>query len=345
MGSIAKGAILSSKTLLTILLAFTATAQAGEEVNVYSHRHYPVDRMLFEQFTEQSGIRVNVVKASADQLIKRLEIEGDQSPADVLITVDAGRLFRAQSKGLLQPVKSRRLMEQVPAHLRDPGHHWFGLTMRARAIVYARDRVTPEQLSTYEALAEPQWKGKVLIRSAQNIYNQSLMASMIVAHGEAEARIWAQGMVRNFARAPKGNDRDQVKAIAIGIGDVAIVNSYYIGKLFNSEDEAERLAAAAVKLFFPNQDDRGTHINISGAGVTASSNNVANAIKLLEFLSGPQAQQAFAIANFEYPVNPTVEASSLKMMWGEFKTDTINLSLLGKHNFEAVTILAESGWR
>tara|TARA_Y100000588_G_scaffold118737_2_gene130008 strand:+ start:521 stop:1426 length:906 start_codon:yes stop_codon:yes gene_type:complete len=301
--------------------------------------------MLFEQFTEQSGIRVNVVKASADQLIKRLEIEGDQSPADVLITVDAGRLFRAQSKGLLQPVKSRRLMEQVPAHLRDPAHHWFGLTMRARAIVYARDRVKPEQLSTYEALAEPQWKGKVLIRSAQNIYNQSLMASMIVAHGEAEARIWAQGMVRNFARAPKGNDRDQVKAIASGIGDVAIVNSYYIGKLFNSEDEAERMAAAAVKLFFPNQDDRGTHINISGAGVTASSNNVENAIKLLEFLSGPQAQQAFARANFEYPVNPTVEASSLKMMWGEFKTDTINLSLLGKHNFEAVTILAESGWR
>ena len=301
--------------------------------------------MLFEQFTEQSGIRVNVVKASADQLIKRLEIEGDQSPADVLITVDAGRLFRAQSKGLLQPVKSRRLMEQVPAHLRDPAHHWFGLTMRARAIVYARDRVKPEQLSTYEALAEPQWKGRVLIRSAQNIYNQSLMASMIVAHGEAEARIWAQGMVRNFARAPKGNDRDQVKAIASGIGDVAIVNSYYIGKLFNSEDEAERMAAAAVKLFFPNQDDRGTHINISGAGVTASSNNVENAIKLLEFLSGPQAQQAFARANFEYPVNPTVEASSLKMMWGEFKTDTINLSLLGKHNFEAVTIFAESGWR
>ena len=301
--------------------------------------------MLFEQFTEQSGIRVNVVKASADQLIKRLEIEGDQSPADVLITVDAGRLFRAQSKGLLQPVKSRRLMEQVPAHLRDPAHHWFGLTMRARAIVYARDRVKPEQLSTYEALAEPQWKGKVLIRSAQNIYNQALMASMIVAHGEAEARIWAQGMVRNFARAPKGNDRDQVKAIASGIGDVAIVNSYYIGKLFNSEDEAERMAAAAVKLFFPNQDDRGTHINISGAGVTASSNNVENAIKLLEFLSGPQAQQAFARANFEYPVNPKVEASSLKMMWGEFKTDTINLSLLGKHNFEAVTILAESGWR
>jgi len=301
--------------------------------------------MLFEQFTEQSGIRVNVVKASADQLIKRLEIEGDQSPADVLITVDAGRLFRAQSKGLLQPVKSRRLMEQVPAHLRDPAHHWFGLTMRARAIVYARDRVKPEQLSTYEALAEPQWKGKVLIRSAQNIYNQSLMASMIVAHGEAEARVWAQGMVRNFARAPKGNDRDQVKAIASGIGDVAVVNSYYIGKLFNSEDEAERMAAAAVKLFFPNQDDRGTHINISGAGVTASSNNVENAIKLLEFLSGPQAQQAFAIANFEYPVNPTVEASSLKMMWGEFKTDTINLSLLGKHNFEAVTIFAESGWR
>ena len=301
--------------------------------------------MLFEQFTEQSGIRVNVVKASADQLIKRLEVEGDQSPADVLITVDAGRLFRAQSKGLLQPVESQVLKAQVPAHLRDPAHHWFGLTMRARVIVYARDRVQPEQLSTYEALAEPQWKGKVLIRSAQNIYNQSLMASMIVAHGKAKAKIWAQGMVRNFARAPKGNDRDQVKAIASGIGDIAVVNSYYMGKLINSEDEAERMAAAAVKLFFPNQDGRGTHINISGAGVTASAKNVENAIKLLEFMSGPQAQQTFAKANFEYPVNPTVKASSLKAMWGEFKTDVINLSLLGKHNFEAVTIFAESDWR
>ena len=345
MGSIEKGGILISKNLLTILLAFTSAAQASEEVNVYSHRHYPVDRMLFEQFTEQSGIRVNVVKASADQLIKRLEVEGDQSPADVLITVDAGRLFRAQSKGLLQPVESKRLKDQVPAHLRDPAHHWFGLTMRARAIVYARDRIKPEQLSTYEALVEPQWKGKVLIRSAQNIYNQSLMASMIVAHGEAEARIWAQSMVRNLARAPKGNDRDQVKAVASGVGDVAIINTYYMGKLLNSEDEAERTAAAAVKLFFPNQGDRGTHINISGAGVTASSKNVDSAIKLLEFMSGPQAQRSFARANFEYPVNPTVEDSPLKMMWGEFKTDTINLSLLGKHNFEAVTIFAESGWR
>jgi iron(III) transport system substrate-binding protein len=328
-----------------MLLAFTTMAEAGKEVNVYSHRHYPVDRMLFEQFTEQTGISVNVVKASADQLIKRLEVEGDQSPADVLITVDAGRLFRAQSKGLLQPVESQRLRAQVPEHLRDPAHYWYGLTIRARAIAYAKDRVKPEQLSTYEALTEPQWEGKVLIRSAQNIYNQSLMASMIVAHGHRKAAIWAEGMVRNFARTPKGNDRDQVKAIANGVGDVAIVNSYYMGKLLNSEDEAERTAAAAVKLFFPNQDDRGTHINISGAGVTASSTNLENAIALLEFLSGRQAQQAFARANFEYPVNPKAEDSPLKIMWGDFKTDNINLSLLGKHNFEAVTIFAKSGWR
>jgi len=322
-----------------------APTLAAEEVNVYTHRHYDADRLLFEQFTEKTGIAVNVVKASADQLIKRLEIEGAQSPADILVTVDAGRLYRAQEKGLLRSVKSEKLESQIPAHLRDPNGHWFGLTTRARIIVYSKDRVKPDQLSTYEALTEPEWKGKVLIRSSQNIYNQSLMASMIVAHGSEGAAKWVKGMVANFARTPKGNDRDQVKAIASGIGDVAIVNTYYIGKLLNSADDTERHAGAQVGIFFPNQDGRGAHVNVSGAGVTKSSKNLKNAVALLEFLSGPEAQQAFAEANSEYPVNPAVDEPPLVQSWGTFKADQIDLSLLGKHNFEAVKIFAENGWR
>jgi len=331
--------------ITSLLLVSPFVAGAGEEVNVYSHRHYDTDRMLFEKFTRKTGIAVNVVKASADQLIKRLEIEGDQSPADLLITVDAGRLYRAYEKGLLQPVESDTLKSRVPAHLRDPQGYWYGLTIRARVIVYARDRVKPEQLSSYEALADPRWKGKVLVRSSQNIYNQSLMASMVVAHGSEGAQEWAKGLVANFARTPKGNDRDQVKAIASGIGDVAIVNTYYIGKLLHSDDEAERSAGSNVSIFFPNQADRGAHINVSGAGVTKSAKNLENALALLEFLSGQEAQRAFAEANFEYPVNPEVEKPPLAKSWGAFKVDKINLSLLGKHSFEAVKIFAQIGWR
>lgn len=331
--------------IATLVLASLSPSEADKEVNVYSHRHYDADRLLFKKFTVKTGIVVNVVKASADQLIKRLEIEGDHSPADLLITVDAGRLYRAQQKELLQPVESAILKSQVPEHLRDPHGHWYGLTIRARVIAYSKERVNPEQLSTYESLAEPQWKGKVLVRSSQNIYNQSLMASTIVAHGSEGARTWAKGLVSNFARTPKGNDRDQVKAIASGVGDVAIVNTYYIGKLLNSDDETEQKAGSKVEIFFPNQLDRGTHINISGAGVTKSAKNLKNAVKLLEFLSSLEAQQAFAEANFEYPVNPRVENPTLVKSWGEFKADRINLSLLGKHNFEATKIFAQSGWR
>ena len=339
------GEILRYLLILSLMLAASFATASAEEVNVYSHRHYDADRILFEKFTEKTSIAVNVVKASADQLIKRLEIEGDESPADILITVDAGRLYRAKQKGLLQPTNSDVLKAQVPAHLRDTEGHWYGLTFRARVMVYSKDRVKPEQLSTYEALTEPQWKGKILIRSSQNIYNQSLMASMIVAHGSEGAAKWAKGMIANFARTPKGNDRDQIKAIAGGIGDVAIVNTYYIGRLLTSSDETERNAGSQVGIFFPNQAGRGAHVNVSGSGVTKSAKNLKNAIALLEFLSSPEAQQTFADANSEYPVNPQVEATSLVKSWGKFKSDQINLSLLGKKNFEAVKIFAQRGWR
>ncbi|NIR50726.1 Fe(3+) ABC transporter substrate-binding protein [candidate division KSB1 bacterium] len=328
-----------------ILTNWTSSADFKGEVNVYSHRHYEIDKKIFERFTEKTEIKVNVVKANADQLIKRLEIEGQNSPADVLITVDAGRLFRAKQKGLLQPIESKILNENIPAHLRDPEGYWHGLSMRARVIAYSKDRVDPRELSTYEDLTDKKWQGRILVRSSQNIYNQSLLASMIASKGPEKAKDWAQGIVANLARKPKGNDRDQIKAIAAGIGDVAIVNTYYIGKMLNSENPAERRVAKMVDLFFPNQNGRGTHINVSGAGVTAHAAHKKHAVKFLEYLVSEEAQKLFAEANYEYPVGQDVERGSLVRSWGDFKADDINLSLLGQHNRQAVEIFDEVGWR
>lgn len=332
-------------TILALALALTGLAGAQGEVNVYTHRHYDTDKELFAQFEKETGIKVNVVKAKADELIKRLELEGKNSPADVLVTVDAGRLYRAQEKGLLQPVSSAALQANIPAHLREQDGHWFGLTTRARVIVYSQDRVKPAQLSTYEALTDAQWKGKIVIRSSQNIYNQSLMASLIAHHGKADARQWAAGMVDNFARPPKGNDRDQIKAVAGGLADLAIVNTYYVGLLLNSADPAEQQVARQVGIYFPNQAGRGTHINISGAGVTKHAKNRANAIKLLEFLSAEAAQERFAQANYEYPVNPNVAWSEQLQAWGDFKADDLSMSELGAHNRDAVLLFDMVGWR
>jgi iron(III) transport system substrate-binding protein len=320
-------------------------ANNSKELNVYSHRHYDTDKALFKKFTEQTGIKVNVVKASADELINKLETEGKNSPADVLITVDAGRLYRAKEKGLFQVVNSEKIAQDIPAKFRDKDNHWFGLTYRARIVVYNKDKIKPEQLSTYEDLADPKWKGKVLIRSSNNIYNQSLMAAIIGAVGEEKAKAWAKGMVSNFARAPKGNDRDQVKAIKAGIGDLAVVNTYYIGKLLNSKKEEEVAAGKAVGIFFPNQKDRGAHVNISGIGVTKYAPNKANAIKFIEFLASQEAQEAFAKGNYEYPVKEGVAWADLLKSWGEFKTDEIDLSLLGKNNKKAVMTFDEVGWK
>lgn len=315
------------------------------EVNVYSHRHYETDTLLFDEFTRKTGIKVNVVKGNADELIKRLELEGDQSPADLLITVDAGRLHRAREKDLLRAVQSEVLEERIPSHLRDPEGYWFGLTRRARVVVYSKERVDPAQLSTYEALIEPVWKGRILVRSSSNIYNQSLLASMIATHGKEEALKWAHGIVANMARTPRGGDRDQIKAIASGVGDIALVNTYYLGLMLNSADPQEMEAAGQVGVFFPNQGGRGAHVNVSGAGVTRSADNVENAVQLLEYLVDTDAQGLFARANSEYPVNPAVKPSELLQSWGEFKSDSINLSLLGRYNLEAVQIFDQAGWR
>jgi iron(III) transport system substrate-binding protein len=331
--------------LVAMLFSCGGSAPQEEVVNVYTHRHYEADQKLFDLFTEQTGIKVNVVSASADELIQKLEIEGANSPADVLITVDAGRLHRAEEKGLFQTVTSEVLNENIPAKFRDPDGFWFGLTYRARIFAYHKERVKPEDLTTYEALAEPQWKGRILTRSSDNIYNQSLLASVIAANGTEGAETWAAAVLSNMAREPKGSDRDQVKAVASGEGDLAIVNTYYIGIMLNDENEEERKAAEQVALFFPNQNDRGTHINISGAGITKYAPNKANGIKLIEFLSSAEAQGMLANINFEYPVNPKVPFSDLLKSWGEFKADEVNLSVLGDKNKEAVVIFDRVGWK
>lgn len=340
--------------IATILLVASCTdSQAPKEtkqpveekaITLYTHRHYDTDKAIFKKFEETTGIKVNVVKASADELIQKMESEGAQSPADLLITVDAGRLVRAKDKNLLQAIDSKIVEETVPAHLRDNENHWVGLTKRARVIAYDKNKVKPEDLSTYEALTDPKWAGKVLIRPSSNIYNQSLLASIIANNGQEEAKNWAAGTLKNLARVPKGNDRDQVKAILAGEGELAIINTYYLGKLLNSKDQNEVDAGNAVSIFFPNQEDRGTHINVSGIGIAKHAPNKEDAQKFIEYLVSKEVQETFAEANYEYPVNPNAASSELLKSWGDFKEDNLSLSKLGELNKEAVIIFDEVAW-
>lgn len=318
---------------------------AGNEVNLYTARHYDVDDELYKQFEEETGIKVNLIKGEADELLERIKREGDATQADLFLTADAGRLHRAKEDGILQSVSSDVLDEQVPANFQDEDQMWYGLTKRARVIMYDKEKVDPSELSTYEALAEEEWAGRVLIRSSENIYNQSLFASLIELNGEEEAKEWAAGMVDNFARDPEGGDRDQAKAIAAGVGDVAIMNTYYYGQMLNSEDPEEVKVAESLGVFFPNQDTTGTHVNVSGAGVVKSSKNKENAIELLEFLSAPEAQETFASANYEYPVNESVEPTELLQSWGDFKEQDISMSALGENNAKAILLFNEVGWK
>lgn len=338
----AAGLVLGA-VLLPVLAA--CGGDDGPALNVYSHRHYDVDRQIFERFEEETGIEVRVVSAGADELVTRLEREGARSPADVLITVDAGRLHRAQERGLLQPVESTVLDEVIPDHLRDPEGHWFGFTTRARILAYHRDRVDPENLERYEQLSDGIWEDRILTRSSSNIYNVSLLASVVAHEGPEAAEAWAQGVVDNLARSPQGNDTDQIRDVAAGVGDVAIVNSYYIGRLLHREGEAGRELVEQVGIAFPNQGGRGTHVNVSGAGVTTHAPNRDHAVRFLEFMAGEWAQELFAQANFEYPVREGVDWHSTLEEWGDFKADTLPMARLGEHHDEAVRIFDRVGWR
>ena len=319
----------------------------GRSVNIYSARKEALILPILERFRDQTGIEFSLVTGKADALLKRLRMEGEASPADVFITVDAGRLHRAKEAGVLQKIGSVSIDAAVPAHLRDADGFWVALSKRARTIVYARDRVDATALSTYEGLADPTWKGRICIRSSGNIYNQSLVASMIEASGVEQAEAWAEGLVGNFARPPAGGDTDQLRAVAAGECDVAVANTYYFGRLAASSKEEDQAVAAALKVFWPNQGegDRGVHMNVSGVGITASAQNRDSAIRLLEFLVSPEAQRWYAEVNHEYPVVPGVAASETLESFGAFKEDTLNLTALGANNRQAVELMDRAGWR
>ena len=329
--------------LLTSLLA--PPALASDEVNLYSARKEDLIKPLLDDFSQQTGIKVNLVTGKEEALLQRLQSEGVNTPADLLLTSDAGRLAAAQQAGVLQVVKSATLDQNIPPVYRDPEGYWYGLSVRARPIIYAKDRVKPEQLSTYEALAAPQWKGKLCLRSSDSVYNQSLVAGMIAHHGEAKTEAWAKGLVANFARPPKGGDRDQIKAVAAGECDVTLANTYYLGGMVRSSETAEQQAAAQVAVFWPDAQTTGVHVNVSGAGVTAHARQRDHAVRLLEFLASDKAQRWYAEVNSEYPVNPAIPPSATLKSWGEFKADTLNVAKLGELNAAAVKLMDRAGWK
>ena len=331
--------------VVLVALALPLPTTADEVVNVYSARHYDTDDALYKQFEADTGIKVNIIEGGSDALLERLRREGRRSPADLFITVDAGRLNKAEELGIFQPVSSSVLEERVPENLRHPDGLWFGLTQRVRVILVSKDRVEEGAITSYEDLAKPEWKNRVLIRSSSNIYNQSLVGSVLETHGQDAALAWCRGLVANLARRPQGGDRDQIRAVAAGEADVAVANHYYYAMLLNSDEQADRDAANAVRLIFPNQDDRGAHVNISGAGVVKTAPNKENAIKFLEYLVSPQAQAIIASGNSEYPVTSDAKLTPVLEEFGSFKADDVSAYKFGKNNRNAIRMMDQAGWR
>ena len=343
------GAVAATLALMcgALLAPNALSADDAKSVNIYSARKEALILPILERFRDETGIAFHLVTGKADALLKRLRMEGEASPADVFVTVDAGRLHRAKEAGVLQRIGSESIDAAVPAHLRDADGYWFALSKRARTVVYANDRVDASALSTYEGLTDPMWKGRICIRSSGNIYNQSLVASMIEAHGVERTEEWAKGMVANFARPPAGGDTDQLRAAAAGECDLAVANTYYFGRLAASAKEEDRAVAAALTAFWPNQGagERGVHVNVSGVGITANAQNRDSAIRLIEFLVSPEAQTWYAEVNQEYPVVPGVPASETLESFGSFAEDTLNLTALGANNRQAVELMDRAGWR
>ena len=339
--------IIFALILVSFFLSCADQSKKSNEINVYSQRHYNVDKIQYKKFEELTGIKINIIKANADELIERIKNEGDNSPADLFITVDVGKLFQATEMGLLQKSRISSLSDRVSKDLMDKNGFWVPITYRSRIIVYSNERVDVGELSTYEDLANEKWKGRILVRSSSNAYNQALMSSIVANLGVEVATQWSESIVKNFARDPKGSDRDQVKAIAAGQGDIAIVNSYYIGLLLSSEKKEELNAGKSVSVFFPNQSPsgRGSHINVSGIGLVKNSPNKENAIKLINYLTSDEAQKTYVKNSFEYSVNPNIEPDYIVKKWGKFKRDTLDLNLLGKYRQEAIRIFDKTGWK
>lgn len=335
---------MTATRILCLMIFFTwAQASIAENVvNVYSARHYDTDMALYERFTKETGIKVNLIEGGSDALIQRIVNEGEFSPADMMITVDAGRLWRAADKGLFQAIESPVLNTRVPAHLRHPSGLWFGLSKRARVIAYNKAKGLPAGFTSYEDLANANLKGQVCMRSSGNIYNLSLLAAIIEANGAAQAQNWADGVVANFARNPQSNDTGQLRAVAAGECSITVANTYYLGRLLGSKKDADQAVIAKLGILFPNQDGRGSHINISGAGITKYAPNKANAVRFLEYLTSDFAQRLFAEGNNEYPIigETTGPVSEL----GTFTEDNISASILGQRQAEAVKIFDRAGW-
>ena len=319
----------------------------SNEINIYSQRHYDSDKMQYKKFEEKTGIKVNVTKAGADELIQRLKNEGDNSQADLFITVDVGKLWQASDMGLFQKFDDKKVFNNIDPQFLDKNGYWVPLTYRSRVVVYSNERVKKEDLSTYEDLANEKWRGRLLVRSSSNAYNQALMSSLVANLGPDAVTSWSEAVVKNFARDPKGSDRDQVKAIAAGQGDIAIVNSYYIGLLLSSEKEEEISAGNSVSVFFPNQGEGegGAHINVSGIALAKNAPNKENAIELIKYLTSVEGQETYVNNSYEYSVNPNVKPDQIVQAWGEFKKDPVDLNMLGIKRDEAIRIFDKTGWK
>jgi iron(III) transport system substrate-binding protein len=330
---------------LTLALAAPALGQQPV-LNVYSSRHYQTDEALYTGFTKLTGIKLNLIEAGEDALIQRIVNEGARSPADVLITVDAGRLWRAEQLGLLQPVKSAALESRIPASFRDPGGQWFGFSLRARVIAYDKTKVKAADIQAYEQLADPLWRGKICARSGTHIYNLSLMGALIDHLGEPKAEAWAKAVRANLARDPKGGDTDQIKAVAAGECELALTNHYYYARLARSAKPEDRAVAERVGLVFPNQATWGTHVNISGAGVLKHAPNRDAAIKFLEYLASDDAQRYFADGNNEWPAVPGVQVTNpVLTSFGKFKPDQLNVAVFGRNQPQSQKLYDRVAWK
>jgi iron(III) transport system substrate-binding protein len=339
--SVVKGLI----TVSALALAIGAHAQ-DKVLNLYSSRHYQTDEALYSGFTKATGIKVNRIEAGEDALIERIRNEGERSPADVLVTVDAGRLWRAEQLGLFQPVKSAVLEARIPQSFREPGGLWFGFSLRARVIAYNKAKVKADELRNYEDLADPKWKGRVCVRSSSNIYNLSLMGALIDHLGEAKAEAWARSVRNNLAREPKGGDTDQLKSVAAGECDATISNQYYYARLARSQKADERAVAEKVAVVFPNQSSWGTHVNVSGAGVMKNAPHREAAIRFLEYLASDEAQRYFADGNNEWPVVPSVQVvNPVLSAFGAFKYDPLNVAVLGRNQPSAQKLYDRVAWK
>ena len=336
------------KYLAIIIFLSIAGCSPVQEVNVYTSRHYDVDDILYAEFTKKTGIQVNVISGSGGALMERLKSEGKNSPGDVFFTVDAGNLANFQKGGFLQPITSQKILDLVPEELRGVNDEWVAIAKRARVIFYNPESITQDEIDgiTYEELSDEKWRGRVVIRSSSNMYNQSLVSSLISNLGEERTEQWAKGLVKNMARSPQGNDRSQLMAVANGVADLAIANTYYVGIMLSGKggDEQQK-AAEKLKVAFPNQNDRGAHVNISGGGILKYSPNKDNAEKFLEFLLSVEAQSHIVNNSFEYPVIETVQPHPIIDNLGEFKMDNTSVSDFGKYNPIAVKLMDRAGWK